>query len=102
MDINLSAQLLYYLSANNMTVGQLSDKTGISSSYLNDLVNGKMENPGIKKMDLIVDALGSSLPDFFMTVEQKQEDATLAERIRRLPAGKKEAIKRVLDEFEKR
>ena len=100
MDINLSAQLQYYLKLSGMSVNKLADETGISQSYLNDLMSGKKDNPGIQKMDLIVKAFGTNFQAFFTSKETKEETELLVERIERLPARRKELIKNIVEELE--
>lgn len=100
MDITLSTQLKYYLRQRGMSVNKLSKKTGISQSYLNDLVSGKKSNPGIQKMDLIAKAFGTTFQDFFTSSETKKESELLAERIDRLPASQKELIKDIVEVLE--
>lgn len=52
--------ILRLLDERNMTKNELSDKAGISISFLSDLTNGKA-NPSLKIMEAIADALGTPL-----------------------------------------
>ena len=100
MEITLSTQLKYYLKLQRMSVNKLSKETGISQSYLNDLVSGKKGNPGIQKMDLIVKAFGTTLQDFFTSKKAKEENEILAERIDRLAVRQKELITEIVKALE--
>ena len=102
MDINLSAQLQYYLKLSGMSVNKLADETGISQSYLNDLMSGKKDNPGIQKMDLIVKAFGTSFQAFFTSEETKKETEVLVERIESLQPREKEVIMNMVDVLERK
>ena len=100
MDITLSTQLKYYLRQRGMSVSKLSEKAGISLSYLNDLLSGKKDNPGIQKMDLIVKAFGTTFQDFFTSKKAKEENEILAERIDRLAVRQKELITEIVKALE--
>ena len=101
MELNLRALLDYYLKLNNVTLNQLADKSGVSQSYLNEIYNGKKDNPGITRVEMIVDALGITLSEFFIPVEYKDREKTLDERVLSLPANKRELIEKMVDELEK-
>lgn len=100
MDITLSTQLKYYLKLQRMSVNKLSKKTGISQSYLNELVSGEKDNPGIQKLDLIVNALGTTFQDFFTSRKAQEGNEILAERIDRLTARQKELIRDIVEVLE--
>ncbi|HEV2618624.1 MAG TPA: transcriptional regulator [Acidobacteriaceae bacterium] len=53
--------ILRLLDERGMTKNELSDKAGISISFLSDLTNGKA-NPSLKVMEAIADALETPLP----------------------------------------
>ncbi len=59
-----------------MTKSELADKAGISVSFLSDLTNGKA-NPSLKVMELIAEALQTSLPELLEITDLDR--ATLAE-----------------------
>ena len=98
----LSTQLKYYLRQRGMSVNKLSKKTGISQSYLNDLVSGEKDNPGIQKMDLIAKAFGTTFQAFFTSKKAKEENEMLAERIARLTARQKELIADIVEVLEQK
>jgi transcriptional regulator with XRE-family HTH domain len=52
--------ILRLLDERGMTKHELSEKAGISISFLSDLTNGKA-NPSLKTMEAIAEALGVSL-----------------------------------------
>ena len=101
MELNLRALLEYYLRVNNMTINQLADRSGVSQSYLNEIFNGKKDNPGIARVEMIVDAFGITLSEFFVPVEYKEREKTLDERVLSLPASKRELIEKMVEELEK-
>lgn len=49
----------------NMTLGQLSEITGISSGYLCHLEKGTRKNPSMNVMELIAKGLGVSVTEVF-------------------------------------
>ncbi|MTW05909.1 transcriptional regulator [Pseudoduganella ginsengisoli] len=53
--------ILRLLDERKMTKQELSDRAGVSISFLSDLTNGKA-NPSLKIMEAIADALETSLP----------------------------------------
>lgn len=53
--------ILRLLDERNMTKQELSERAGVSISFLSDLTNGKA-NPSLKIMEAIADALETSLP----------------------------------------
>jgi len=100
MELNLKALLDYYIKLNGYNINQLSDLSGVSQSYLSDLVSGKKVNPGILRLEMIADALGISLSEFFIPIDQKEKDKTLDERVSSLPANKRKLIEDMVEEFE--
>lgn len=59
-----------------MTKYELSEKTGISKSFLSDLTNGKA-NPSLQVMGKIADALQTSLPLLLETTDLSRHDLEL-------------------------
>lgn len=53
--------ILRILDERGMTKNELSDRAGVSISFLSDLTNGKA-NPSLKVMEAIADALETPLP----------------------------------------
>lgn len=49
----------------SMTLGKLSEITGISSGYLCHLEKGSRKNPSMHVMELIADGLGVSVAEVF-------------------------------------
>ena len=56
-----------YRKSKNMTLKDLSDRTGISVGYLSHLENGTRTNPSQEIMDKIAKALNNSIPDIFFS-----------------------------------
>ena len=56
-----------YRNSKNMTLKDLSDRTGISVGYLSHLENGTRKNPSQEVMDKISKALNNSIPDIFFS-----------------------------------
>lgn len=54
-------QLQQQLENNNMTPYKLSKASGVSKSYIYNLLNGKMTNPSISILQLLANALGVEL-----------------------------------------
>lgn len=81
--------VLRLLDERHMTKSELADKAGISVSFLSDLTNGKA-NPSLKVMELIAEALQTSLPELLeMTdLDRQTLDALTGGRaIHSLPEG---------------
>ena len=56
-----------YRISRNMTLKDLSDRTGISVGDLYHLENGSRTNPSQEVMDKISKALDNSIPDIFFS-----------------------------------
>lgn len=56
-----------YRKSKNMTLKDLSDRTGISVGYLSHLENGSRSNPSQEVMEKISIALNYSIPDIFFS-----------------------------------
>ena len=53
--------------AKNMTLEELSEKTGLSAGYLCHLEKGSRRNPSMNVMEIIAIGLGESVADVFFT-----------------------------------
>lgn len=49
----------------NMSYELLAEKTGLTSSYVNQLANNKKDNPSVKALRLIAKALGRKVTEVF-------------------------------------
>ncbi len=81
--------ILRLLDERGMTKNELSDRAGISVSFLSDLTNGKA-NPSLKIMESIANALDTPLPTLLETSDLSSKDIdTLAggKAVKRLPLG---------------
>ena len=56
-----------YRKSKNMTLKDLSDRTGISIGYLSHLENQTRNNPSRDIMEKISAALNSTIPDIFFS-----------------------------------
>lgn len=56
-----------YRKSKNMTLRDLSDRTGISVGYLSHLENGSRSNPSKEVMENISIALNSTIPEIFFS-----------------------------------
>lgn len=56
-----------YRKSQNMTLRDLSDRTGISAGYLSHLERGSRDNPSKEVMEKIAFALNSSIPEIFFS-----------------------------------
>lgn len=56
-----------YRKSKNMTLRELSDRTGVSVGYLSHLENGSRNNPSKEVMENIAIALNSTIPDIFFS-----------------------------------
>ena len=64
--------VLRLLDEQNMTKKELSDRSGVSISFLSDLTTGKA-NPSLKVMEDIAQALGTPLPHLLEATDLDQE-----------------------------
>lgn len=80
--------ILRLLDERKMTKQELSDKAGVSISFLSDLTNGKA-NPSLKIMEAIADALETSLPVLLELTDLDNESisALHGDRSHGLPKG---------------
>lgn len=58
-------RILYLCDENDITVNALSDKSGITQSTLNDIVNGTTYSTGVATIQKMCDGLDISIRDFF-------------------------------------
>jgi transcriptional regulator with XRE-family HTH domain len=58
VSLNFGSLLKYYREELGLSLSQLQEKTGISSSYLNRLENGERRGPTVKIIELLSIALG--------------------------------------------
>ena len=56
-----------YRKSKNMTIKDLSDRTGISSGYLSHLERGSRKNPSKNVMEKIAYTLDSTIPEIFFS-----------------------------------
>ena len=56
-----------YRKSKNMTLRDLSDRTGLSVGYLSHLENGTRNNPSQKVMENISKVLDSTIPEIFFS-----------------------------------
>jgi transcriptional regulator with XRE-family HTH domain len=61
--MKLSAKLRELRTKNNLTLKELSAKSGISVSFISDIENGR-RNPSIETLKTLADALGVSADEF--------------------------------------
>lgn len=81
--------ILRLLGERGMTKYELSERAGVSVSFLSDLTNGKA-NPSLKIMEAIATALETSLPILLESTDLDQEslDALAGGKAKRsLPEG---------------
>ncbi|ENJ9655871.1 helix-turn-helix transcriptional regulator [Clostridium botulinum] len=62
--MNVSNKLRNLRNENNLTLKELSAKSGISVSFISDIEN-RRRNPSIETLKTLADALGVSVNDFF-------------------------------------
>lgn len=56
--MTISQNIKLVLKENNKSQHWLAKKSGVSQSYINELIKDKYQNPSIKLLQKIVDALG--------------------------------------------
>lgn len=61
----ISQRILQLCEENNITINKLSTMAGLTQSTLNDVVNGKSNNPTVKTIYYICLGLEIELKDFF-------------------------------------
>lgn len=86
--------ILRFLDEQGMTKQELSDKAGISVSFLSDLTNGKA-NPSLKIMESIATALCVPLPTLLETTDMDNESLQQlagGAPITRLPDGMEQVV----------
>jgi transcriptional regulator with XRE-family HTH domain len=64
--------VLHILDERHMTRSELSERSGISNSFLSDLANGKA-NPSLKVMEAIASALEAPLPLLLESTDWNQD-----------------------------
>jgi transcriptional regulator with XRE-family HTH domain len=62
MDFSGAARRL--MRERGLSQAELSRKSGLSTAYVSQMVNGKVKDPSLRKAWAISDALGVSLDDF--------------------------------------
>ena len=76
----------------NMTIDELSEKSGVPRGTLNKIINGNTRDPQLETVKAIARALGCTLEDFDDSPKNRtisQEEYKLIEQYRLLdPAGK--------------
>jgi transcriptional regulator with XRE-family HTH domain len=81
--------VLRLLDERGITKNELSDRAGMSVSFLSDLTNGKA-NPSLKIMESLASALDTPLPQLLETTDLSPEDLDAlagGKALRRLPEG---------------
>lgn len=81
--------ILRLLEERDMTKQELSQKAGVSISFLSDLTNGKA-NPSLRVMESIANALDVALPVLLETTDLDEHSLTLMadeKPVKSLPAG---------------
>jgi transcriptional regulator with XRE-family HTH domain len=81
--------VLRLLDERGITKNELSDRAGMSVSFLSDLTNGKA-NPSLKIMESLASALDMPLPQLLETTDLSPEDLDAlagGKALRRLPEG---------------
>jgi transcriptional regulator with XRE-family HTH domain len=58
-------KIKYFRKEKGLTVKALAEKANIAAGYLNNLENGKCNNPTYSAMKKISSALGQTVPDIF-------------------------------------
>ncbi|QXE19977.1 helix-turn-helix domain-containing protein [Clostridium sp. 001] len=70
--MKLSAKLRELRNTNNLTLKELSKKSGISVSFISDIENGR-RNPSIETLKSLANALGISADEFLKTDNNSKE-----------------------------
>ncbi|PVZ82650.1 transcriptional regulator [Serratia sp. S1B] len=81
--------ILRLLEERDMTKQELSQKAGVSISFLSDLTNGKA-NPSLRVMESIANALDVALPILLETTDLDEHSLTLmaeGKPVKSLPPG---------------
>ena len=58
-------RILYFLNEKNISIYELSLRSGVPASSIKNILYGKSKNPGIVTIKQICDGFGISLFDFF-------------------------------------
>jgi transcriptional regulator with XRE-family HTH domain len=81
--LNLGKRLSDLRKRKNMTLDELSEKSGVSKSILSQ-IERDLSNPTVITISRIASALGENLSDFFLKIEV--EDADTIERSKETPS----------------
>ena len=81
--LNLGNRLSSLRKRKNMTLDDLSARSGVSKSILSQ-IERDLSNPTVTTISRISDALGEKLSDFFLKIELKEENST--EKSRETPS----------------
>nr|WP_312985327.1 helix-turn-helix transcriptional regulator [Clostridioides sp.] len=100
--MSISTKLKELISQSDLTVKDISIKTGIPNSTLSDLMNEKRKNISLQNIILICDVLNCSI-DYVVgregqsTINLDNEELKLINRYRKLDLRGKKNIKMMLD-----
>lgn len=61
---NFSKKIIYYRKQKNLSLQELSSKTGLSISYLSHLETGVRRNPSLDTLDKLATAFNIDIVDF--------------------------------------
>lgn len=70
--IELGALIRELRMAKNITAKEVAEKCGVSQSTITNIENGK-SFPSVATMELICDAIGIRLSDFFLLIEERRK-----------------------------
>lgn len=65
MEINIGERIAYFRTSKGFSVNHLANRSGISQSYLREIEMGRYTNPSVDVLDVLCNALGISLKEFF-------------------------------------
>ena len=74
--MNIGERIRYYREKSNMSQNMLADKAGISQSHLRRVELGESRIT-VDHLEMICDALGITLKDFFDTPNDKSEISSI-------------------------
>jgi len=105
MATNLGEKLYELRRQQKLTLDVLSEKAGLSKSYLWELENRESQRPSAEKLAALADALGVAVSYFIeediRAPEERHLDEAFFRSYRKLDTDAKEQLRKILNTFKK-
>lgn len=99
--MDVGKRITFFRTIKNYSVNKLAKASGVSQSYLREMELG-IKNPSVAIIELLCEALGISLADFFDDgTQQKLENDPLVVKIFSMSKNQREALLAFIETIEK-